>query len=314
MDIKGNGLEVSVNPAQQSDEWLISAAQEIADVARERGLALPFATGVVAVEGATHDETETISDAEVPTPDTKESLRAQLGIARQGYQATVGALNGKLNKNNKLAAAELPHMYKEFDAWLSEEKLAYVQATQEADPTVRFTLVATPNVLITPGHLIETAKAFGKNQPYETYVYDRLYDKYSAQQLLGTTPGNGKAVMFSLIPSTFTEGLEGTVAQQRAKLAELQTEYPDLKVSSVLEAVSYWHTLRAEAATLGRPRGLPLSGDGTFDQTYIRHFNLPEQRVGAWDYVPYSCVSGRGRPYLLDSVARYDRGARLSVG
>jgi len=100
--------------------------------------------------------------------------------------------------------------------------------------------------------------------------------------------------------------MEGTVADQRDKLAKLQADNPDLKVPSVLDAVTYWSTLRAES---GQPRG-----DGTFDKTYIRHFDLDEQRLDVWLYLPYSYVYGPGKAYLFFSSVDDVYDARVSVG
>lgn len=305
MDIKGNGVEVRVNPSEQSDEWLIGAAQEIADAAQERGLELPFAAGVVAVEGAMQAEAETVTEeVEAPTYETKESIAEQLGFAHKGYQAVIDSMNVR-RKKEILHVIDAETLATEFDAWFTADKLATVVAAQEADPNVRFTLVATPNVLVNAKDIIKVAKAFGQNQPYETYVYDPLYNKYSAEQLSGTNPDNGNSVQFSLIPSTYTPEMSGTVVDQRAKLAKLQTENPDLKVPSVLEGVAYWQTLRAQ--------GEQLADNTTFDRTYIRHFNLPEQRFDGWSYVPYSYVGDVGKPRLNNSDVQVDDDARLSV-
>lgn len=306
MDIKGNGVEIRVNPAEQSDDWLISAVQEIADVARERGLELPFATGVVAVEGAMKAEAETVTEeAEAPTYETKESIAEQLGFAHKGYQAVIDSMNVR-RKKEILHVIDAETLATEFEGWFTADKLATVVSAQEADPNVRFTLVATPNVLVTTKDIIKAAEAFGQNQPYETYVYDPLYNKYSAQQLSGTNPDNGNSVQFSLIPSTYTPEMSGTVVEQRAKLAKLQTENPDLKVPSVLEAVAYWQTLRAQ--------GEQLADNTTFDRTYIRHFDLPEQRFGGWSNVPSSCLDDDGGPGLSYSYVQAGDDARLSVG
>lgn len=57
MDIElSKGIVVGVNPAEQSNEWLVNAAQEIAEVAEARGLELAFAAGTVAVESAEQSE------------------------------------------------------------------------------------------------------------------------------------------------------------------------------------------------------------------------------------------------------------------
>ena len=303
MDIKDTGVTVSVEAAKQTDEWLIGAAQEIAEAARERGLELPAFAGTVAIEGAMQD-TETAVEA--TAPDNKESLIGQLPSAYRGYKAVVDTLNDGRRKKDVLTEASDEILAAEFEAWFTEDKLAYVVATQEADPNVRFTLVATPNVLAAPKDVIKVAKAFGEGQPYSTYVWDELYGKYTAEQLSGTNPENGNSIAFSLIPSTFTSEMNGTVVEQRAKLAKLQTDNPDLKVPSVLEAVTYWQTLRAQ--------GEQLADSTTFDRTYIRHIDLPEQRHDGWSCVPFSYVYVVGLLFLYYSGVLRDCDGRVSVG
>jgi len=303
MELKGNGVAIQVNPAELEDDQIVGFAQEIADVAKERGLELPFATGVVAVEGATQ---AVDADAETSSPDTKESLAGQLSTALKGYDTVLDTLNDGRRKKDVIHAAPGHEVEAEFEAWLTENKLAYVVAAQEADPNVRFTLVATPNVAVTPKELTKAAKAFGQNQPYETYVWDALYEKYTSEQLSGTDPDNGNSTVFSLIPSSHTPDMAGTVVEQRAKLAELQASNPDLKVPSPLEAVAYWQTLRAQ--------GDQLADGSTFDKTLIRHFNLPEQRLDDWLSVPRSFVGADGKPVLRASVAQRGDHARVAVG
>lgn len=305
MGIKGNGVEVRVNPARQSNGRLISAAQENADTVHEGGLELPFATGVVAVEGAMQAP-ETTVVAEAPTPPTKESLAEQLTSASKGYKAVIDTLNNGRIKKDVLAVATDETVAAEFEAWFSEDKLAYVATTQESDPNVRFTLIATPNTLVTYKDLTKSAKAFGQNQPYETHVWDSLYSRYAPKQLSGTDPSNGNSVIFSLIPNAHTPGMEGTVVEQRTKLNKLQVDNPDLKVPSPLEAVTHWQTLRAQ--------GEQLADNTTFNRTDIRHFNLPEQRFVGGSYVPGSCVYSDGEPDLNRSGVQYGRGGRVSVG
>jgi hypothetical protein len=302
MDLKGNGVVVQVEAAQQSDEWLLGAAQEIAEAAEARGLELPSFAGAVAVEGAT-DEAEATTEVETTT---KEVLLGLLDTTSRGYNAVLDSLNQGRRKKDVLVGASDEQLAEEFEAWFTEDKLAYVTATQEADPNVRFTLVATPNVLANSKDVTKAAKAFGEDQPYSTYVWDELYGKYSAEQLSGTDPSNGKTVAFSLIPSTYTPEMDGTVVEQRAKFAKLQADNPDLKVPSVLDSVTYWQTLRAQ--------GYQLRDNFTFDRTYIRHFDLPEQRVDRWSYVLYSYVDIDGKPYLDRSVADGQDDARVAVG
>ncbi|PIZ61648.1 hypothetical protein COY17_03980 [Candidatus Saccharibacteria bacterium CG_4_10_14_0_2_um_filter_52_9] len=274
MELKGNGISVQVNPAEQSDEWLISAAQEIAEAAQVRGLELPLAAAAVAVEATTHPET---------LDEVRESLYGQLNTAYLAYDTLTQKLDDGRKTKDRVSIGSETEITIEFETWLTDEKVAYVQAAMEADPELRFTLVATPNVELEKGEVERLAKTFGEQQPYETSVYENLYKKYSPQELAGTDPSNGNDVMFSLIPSKFDEALTGTVVKQQAKLAEMQKANPSLKVPSVLEAVTYWQTLRASGDT--------LSDSEAFYKTYIRHFNLDAKRFGGWSGVPDSVVA-----------------------
>jgi hypothetical protein len=67
-------------------------------------------------------------------------------------------------------------------------------------------------------------------------------------------------------------------------LRERQAERPTLsaRVPSLLDAVTYWYTLRAQ--------GDKLDDSSAFDKTYIRHFDLEPQTVGGWQFVPCSYV------------------------
>jgi len=263
-----------------------------------RGIELPTVAGVLAVE----------QTVELETPETtltKESLAEQLGIAHKGYSATIEALNSGKRKN-KLEVADHETVAKEFEAWFTDDKLEAAKALLELDPDTKFTLVATPNVEATDKDIIKAAKVFGKTMPYETYVYEPIYGKYTAEQLSGTNPDNGNTVQFSLIPNTITPGeLSGTVAQQRAKLTELQKENPELKVPSVLEAITFWQTAKAAGE---------FANGYDWRKTYIRHLNLPEQRIVSWTRVPYSYVSDRGEPALSGSYVGDDTRSRVSVG
>jgi len=200
-------------------------------------------------------------------------------------------------------------------ARLLETKLAEWQGNGTMDYVVRDfvengnkpNLLATPNVIADWQTLRDFAVHFGEQQPYETFVHDELYQHYSAEELSGELQQGG-AVRLSIMPSGYTKQLgRKPVAEQLNTFKKMQVESPSLKlrVPSVLDAVTYWQTLRA--------RGDKLSGNGTTDKTWIRHFNLEPKR-GDWSVVPYSCVYDDGRPVLDRSGAGSDGAARVSVG
>lgn len=236
--------------------------------------------------------------------ETKESIiENQLWSAIEGHDFVVDALGANYRDTK---ACSLESMHEALSEWLTDERLELVNDMKEKQPGLEFTLIATPNVLTTTKDLIRIAEKFGADQTNSTYVWEDLYKQYSVEQLSGATEGDDVVVNFALIPSQFTPGLESTVAQQRTALANMQAIHPELKVPSVLDAVTYWATLRAQSES--------LTGEGTFNKTYIRHFDLPEQRIGGWSYVARSFVYDAGGPDLGDSYADVSSFGRVSVG
>jgi len=233
------------------------------------------------------------------------SIYRQFYPAHEGYSEVVDALNNGL-ENGRIELFDENEVAVEFEDWFTTEKLEYITSVQEVNPDLRFTLVATPNVSVNHADIIKSAKAFGDEQPHETYAFEELLGEYTAAQLSGTHPENGKAVVFSLIPNKFDPGMTGTAVQQMEKLAELQIKTTELKVPSVLEAVALWYSLRAQ--------GDSLDNDSAMDKTYIRHFNLPEHFKSYLPSIPASGIVGNGKPHLSYSNAQEPGKALVSLG
>lgn len=305
MDFKVNslaGATVSIDPTKLTDEQLLMLSAETAEAARSRGLELPAFVGSLAVEATIEVETDLAESRIV----TYESILDQVTPAFKAYQAIAEEIKADRSEKEQITITDQETVEHEFNSWFTTDKLEYVTSAMEADPTLRFTLVATPNILATSEEIIKAAKTFGEKQPLQTHSYDKLCGKYTAQQLSGTNPDNGKSVQFSLIPNKFNPTLYGTVDQQKAELAKLQAANASLKVPSVLEAVTYWLTLRAHDDS--------LDSGAAFHKTFIRHFNLPERNADCYDSGPYSYVGVDGKPRLYGKVAHIVSGARVSLG
>lgn len=169
-------------------------------------------------------------------------------------------------------------------------KPAKVDSTIEQLPDA--TLVIVPDKVFTWAKIKKLAVEFGKDQPYETYIYEDLYKLYSAEQLSGKATGSDYRYLF--IPKKFNVKSDTVDNQRNANT--------DKHVPSVLEAICYWYTLREQGEELN------------FDTTYIRHFDLPEKRFGGWLSVPSSYVYDVGEPNLYGSDAERGSNARLAVG
>ena len=241
-----------------------------------------------------------------------ESIREQLRGAFMAYSIVAGQLKTEdaLGKpESGVSAQELEHLFALKDKeW--QENGVYDHLVEELIANgARYNLVATPNVEATEKQIVALAEEFGKQQPYKTYVYDELYRKnrYTGREFSGN--GGNDPVRFSLIPSRRDAVLSGkTVETQVRMLSEQQAGKPNLnlRVPSVLDAVTYWYTLRA--------RGDKLADSSAFDKTYIRHFDLDPKAVDGWSYVPRSFMFDGGEPGLHYSDVEYDYDARVSVG
>ncbi len=295
MRFEGNDITVNATAEEQPDELLVKGSH-----ARERGLKLPL-IGAVAAQSAIRN-TEASQDT-TGWLKAQELANEKLPSAHQGYTDVLDALNEGCKSKSRVEVRDLKELKAEFKTWFTPERLAAYQAI---NPNIPYDIIATPNIEIGRKDIYKVAKAFGKDQPHETSIYDGFYDKYTDEELAGTHPANCNKFMFSLVPREYTPGVEGTVEEQKDIFKELHDKHPDAKVLSVFEAITRWYTLRAQ--------GEKLTDENTFDLTHIRHFNLPKKRVGFfWPCVPRLCVDDRGEPVLDDSEAGDDDSTRISV-
>jgi hypothetical protein len=301
MDIKGHGFKAKVEVAEQTDEWLLTAAREIQAAATERGLEIPDFAGATVSDATV--QVETVAEG---VPETKESLLEQVSVACKGYSFVMNALNCDLRKKDRYDLKKPKEIASACQEWLTDKRIALVNKMKERQPGLEFTLIATPTVLTSLQDIKNIAASFGTDQPYDTYLFDKPYKRCAANQLSGVSEDLHRSVNFALIPNMFTPELDGTVKQQRAALAHLQTQHPSLRVPSVLDALTYWATLRAQQGS--------VQGDGTYDLTYIRHFDLPQQRIAVLSCVPESHVSDGGQPRLHGSFVTDFAHGRVAVG
>jgi hypothetical protein len=110
-----------------------------------------------------------------------------------------------------------------------------------------FTLNAAPNLELGYDEVIMLAKEFDKDQQHEHRVFDELggedYSQYSSIELSGAREDDYD-VRLSLFPSKCNIRGGGTERQLRM-LSAMQSECPSIRIPSVLEAISYWFSLRA---------------------------------------------------------------------
>jgi hypothetical protein len=298
---EGRGLIVDIDPTKQSNEWLLAAAAEIATAAAGRDLELALPSN-----GEAPSMTTASTGGDVARVAVGERITNQLGTALLAYQTVAETLNGVQEQDDQVQPVTEKKAAEELASWLTDEKIEYVQAAVEANPELHFTLVATPNVAVMHDGIRHLAQSFNTFPEAEPTMYAPFYDKYSQRELAGTDPANGRTIMFSLIPDSADERLQGGSAHLRSILARLQATTPSLKVPSVFEGVNHWYALRAA--------GQSLVGQKAFRQTVIHHFDLDVKRLGTQTRNPASCVLVGGIPDLSGLTAMDQGYARLALG
>lgn len=302
MDIKREkGIIVDANPAECSDERSINFAQIIAETASVRDRKLPAFAGSVAIEGTTNE-------VEFEPLDVKEAIAGQLGTSFSGYSATVTEIS-KIRKDaneDVIVATSHETLTTEFFEWFDKAQQAYVAKAMEADPELRYTLIAKPNISVSSDEIIAAMRSFGVEQPFRTDVWPDMLKCYTPEELSGTDPDNGNNVMFSLVPNRYNSAMYGTTEHQVTTLAELQADNPFLRASRPLDYVVFLHTQRASDNK--------LVGTDIPELTHLRSFDMKPKRLGIGDCVPYLIVNEYGQVYVCRSRVSIDDYARVLVG
>lgn len=307
-------IQPSDDYSELSGEQLIKHFRAISGEMVNRGF-ISAGVGFIAVNSISQEEQPNsdvfVSEApkfESLSFDTIESITGQFQDSYVGYQATLLGLNYGREKNDQIEAANQLTVDDEFKEWFTSDVFDQVVARQEVNPGVRFTLVATPNLEATLRQLVMATKTFSQAQPEEPQLFTELYEMYGPSDFssTNTNPKSGKAVNFSLVEDRFDPRLRGTATEQWDRLQELQTRFPHLQVPSVLEAITYWNTLRSHGVKLTKDKS-------TFNKTYIRHFDLEPKVVGGHKFIPSTDVN-LGRAALWSSHPEQTYEGRVSLG
>jgi hypothetical protein len=281
------------------EEEFLELARMVQFEANDRNLTIPELklAGGLATEGASVEH-ET-SDVEA-SPATKayEMILGQVDVAYETYNEVCKLLGVDLETKEEDVREEL-------SVWLTEDKLEYVAAAKEADPELEFTLVATPNMIISASLLQKLFTNFSQD---ETKNFGQLLSYFNPEELCGTDPINGNSTMFALIPNKVDERLYGDITKQIFNLEELQqSDLSSLKVPSVLEAAVYWFVLR-NSQKLTNERG-------TLRQTYVNHFNLTNQLPEYYRrFVIASCIDDVGHAWLKEAYSNKENSGKVAVG
>jgi hypothetical protein len=287
--------------------------QELLDAVQARNLVLSPVLGSIASEGAVVDVGT--NDAEtLPTTVTPESLLERVNTAHEGYVDFVTQLNARREAlgtkgRESLRVGTAEKLAEELEVWATPERIEYINKVLEADPTLTYTVTATPNDCVSGQEVIDSYRQFGDNQPYRTEVWSNILTRcrYTDKEVSGTSVRNGNDYMLSV---RFNKPilLFGDRDAKNHAIAKMQKDNPFLRPTTPLEDEVYVLTLRAEA-------GGSLKGEELIDATFTMFPQMnSRRRIGGFRNVPYSYVDGGGWRSVGESVVDYVRRVAVVVG
>lgn len=248
-------------------------------------------------------------DAERLKPLLIESIRSQVETSYSAAKTMLEQLNAMRDAKEQITIPSQEQfnqlVTEKFNRWRANGTLDFIVERLETHRE-RFTLVSTPNIIASNQEIYALAKEFGKNQPAQAYIDQEFLDLYTPEELSGQIETNDQPLRLTLIPDRYTDELGySDVEEQLRRLTSMRQDHPNLYMPSMLEAISYWQSLRAQ--------GDSLDDSETWDLTYIRHFDLEEKSFGGSRIVPGSLISNVGEPLLAYDDSDDDRGARVAV-
>jgi len=245
----------------------------------------------------------------------RESIRQQLSYSAVGYEAILSSLNNPLTQKGRFRSfrkqspvvakrhpvATASALEREFDRWFTDEKLERVRAAEKADPRLNLGLLATPNVVADWREINLAAQRFTVGGGYgaKNLVNDRALRENTPEALSGTKPENGNSAQFSFWP--FEQAIE--LAVTITEMARRLEANPNLKLPSVLDAVTNWYTLRSRQERLDMMRS-----------TYVAHFDLePFKGDIISGETPVSYASGNHSPVIAGSIGNLASGTHILI-
>lgn len=306
MEFNIKGSRVGIEARHQTNEDLVSAAQEIATTVIARGLPLPE------IENPSNPPTVLVEKNE-ELEKIGNQIREQLPFAYEACRQTITGVNSwSPYEDRSESYPEEAAVEDELEAWLTSDRLTQARALQEANPDLQFTLAAVPNILVNSRLLVPLHDQFCYHQPGPADIYKkifRLYDNYDPKLISGTNPHNGLSVKFLLIPDKGDERLKDKgIGQLWSTFKSIQEFNPNFTVPTPFEAEVYRRTLRVKDGA--------LEGEGTQEKTYIAHFSMEPRNMGGFTprLFPTSYVNDNGGLSVGGEVGDYlPQASRLAI-
>lgn len=268
MDLKIDGERQSFDLKEQTTAWLLNTNRELQAAAKARGLQLPGIAGATALEGAQAND-----DTYAGPAATEMEILGQIPHAHHAFNEVVGILNQEVEEASRIPEIDEETFATELDHWLTDERLAVIEAIKARSPDAVITLVAAPNIGVSSDDLIRMHTQFGDTTGHSTILWKHikdLYGRYSGGRELTSSRGYGP-INFSI--DIFSDRL--SIQDNNIVLQDVLQETPspedsdlELIIPSPLDAEVYRRALLARGEKLDERYAR---------KTFIPHYNLPAQ-------------------------------------
>lgn len=203
----------------------------------------------------------------------------------------------------KLSEAEFSETFaQKWRQWAAAQAFGYLSTKFLEEGAKDPILVATPNLRVGQLAVISLAREYASGGLDNSFVHRTKL--YTADQWSGYERG-GPAVRFSIVPAEIDHMHRLAIPEAIENLRNSQNEYPDLRLHmpSLLEAVCYWHSLRAQD-----PAAM------TLERTTTAHFDLPTvyTSVRGWAYLHANAGEKEARFCVLSPDTHVE--SRLAIG
>lgn len=288
MDL-GNGVEINLGKLDfslASDAELQAARETLEAVGAERGLWVPEGAGQIVVA-----QTVEIADE-----------RARLlGTVAEGaglFNGAVQAINAGRRKKDQIPVTPAGEYRERAEDWLTESRIVAAAQLPATDSRPRL-IIPRLNRPITTEEVVNSWKSAANGKLWSWKERMQFLNNWSADQLSGYDLEQADEDRLAVVPTAYDSDRTGTVAQQKAKLEVLQTQYPELDVATIFDG-----------AVLARRY---MDQRRNWQDSYVRGIALAPAKLGGCDCVPGADVYGYDDASVNDSVVGYDGAARLRV-
>ncbi len=281
--VRIEGIQGSIDLAQQPNDVVKAAYEEAQRVGLERGLWVPAGAGSLAVA------------SEAGAPSLRDSL---LATAVEGAKLYIGAVNGineKRTKKNRIPTLKPEEYRKRAEDWLTDDLEDAARQLPVAENRPRLVMPRLTRS-ITTEEIVATWRSAAGGKLWSWSGRMEFLKNWPADLLSGIGPETDEA-SFQIMPTAYDKAREGTVGHQSGNLRVLQTDYSRLRVASIFDGAIL--ALRY----MNQPRD--------WKDSYVRAINLKPVAVGSAGSVPDAYVDGDGYARVGSLNVQVGNAARL---